>query len=392
VRLFHLLAGVLLLSAATVPFSGPGGVPQASEVACTIKRGGPLTSAPWPRTRLAFQRAWGAAPGRGVTVAVIDSGLEKPGPLAAMHTRTGYNVLDDSRETHDCANHGTAVAAIIAAPAVPGSRFVGVAPEATILPIKQSNGETQANGTAAIAAAIRLAIAARAQVANLSVSVTTPTPALRAAVRAADRAGLVLVCAAGNDGQGNNLPTYPAAYSPRFPNVIAVSATDANDAAAPFTQTGSYVDLAAPGLDVPVPASGGGFLKAQGTSFAAPYVTGTVALMLSADPSLRGHPDRVRRRLEATADAPPATVPDKAYGYGIVNPYLAVNAVVDDAAPTVAPAPAAPLPAPTAPAAADRHLQHVALGAAAALLGLAVLAVAGAAVIRGARRRPGRPG
>jgi membrane-anchored mycosin MYCP len=90
---------------------------------------------------------------------------------------------------------------------------------------------------------------------------------------------------------------------------------------------------------------------------------------------------QVRSRIEATADPPPQTVPDPRYGYGIVNPFLAVTAVRDDAV-TSSPAPQSPLPAPAAVRPADRHLEHVALGSGVTLLGIAILAVAATAVLR----------
>jgi membrane-anchored mycosin MYCP len=383
-------AVALLFACATAPIAGSADAQSA--VDCLVKRGGPLTQTPpWAQTRLGFQRAWSATPGQGVRVAVIDSGLEKPSPeLSALKTAVGYNVLDHSTITHDCANHGTGVAAIIAAPPTADSSFVGVAPDATIIPIKQSDADTNANGSNTLAAAILEAIALRVKVANLSVTVTSPTAALHAAVESAAKAGLILVCAAGNDGQGNNLPTYPAAYSPQFSNIIAVSATDVNDSAASFSETGNYVDIAAPGLNVEVPSSGGGYAVVSGTSFATPYVTGTVALMLAANPNMT--PEQVRNRLEATADPPPVSVPDSKYGYGIVNPYLAVTAVREDVAAPSSATPQPPLAARAAPVPADRHLQHVALGAAVALLGLAALVVAGAAVLRGQHSQRGPRG
>jgi membrane-anchored mycosin MYCP len=388
-------AAAFVFACATIPLTSSAGSSHAQgaiAVDCTIKRGGSLTQTPpWAQTRLGFQRAWSATPGQGVSVAVIDSGLEKPSPaLSGLKTRVGYNVLDHSTITHDCANHGTGVAAIIAAPFTTDSSFVGVAPDATIVPIKQSDTEVNANGSNTLAAAILKAISLHVKLANLSLTVTTPTAALHAAVQSAARAGLILVCAAGNDGQGNNLPTYPAAYSTQFSNVIAVSATDAHDSAASFSETGNYVDIAAPGLNVEVPSSGGGYVMVSGTSFATPYVTGTVALMLAANPGMT--PAQVRSRLEATADPPPASVPDSKYGYGIVNPYLAVTAVREDVAAPSSPAPGPPLPARAAPVPPDRHLQHVALGSAAALLGLAALVVAAASVLRGQRAQRGQSG
>jgi membrane-anchored mycosin MYCP len=121
-----------------------------------------------------------------------------------------------------------------------------------------------------------------------------------------------------------------------------------------------------------MPARQSGYRKDSGTSFATPYVSGTVALLLAAHSGLT--PAQVRARLEATADPPPVSVPSNTYGYGIIDPFLAVTAVRDDTAVLPSAARGAPLPPPVAVRGANRHLQHVALAAGLGLIGLAVLA------------------
>jgi membrane-anchored mycosin MYCP len=391
-----LLVGALGLTVAI----RSGGMARAAPVstACQVKVGGPLAGTPWAQNRLDFQHAWSITTGQGVVVAVIDTGLDRRHPqLRSVHVAQGVDVISGAPRQHnvrDCDGHGTGVTSIIAAQRVQGVSFAGVAPGATIVPIKQTNTRSDRSGTAAgIARGIEAAIAAHARVANISVTVTTPTAALRAAVTRAARANLVIVAAAGNDGQSDNFAAYPAAYSTRFPNVIAVSASDAQDAIGKFADTGDYVTVAAPGVGVETPAPIQGYLSQDGTSFAAPYVTGAVALVLAAHPELTAA--EVRNRIEATADRPPATVPDAHYGYGIVNPYLAVTAIRDDAIAVPNASSAPPLPARAAAPPADQHLAHVALASAVLLLVLAVLAVlaaTGAAVLRGARSSTRRGG
>ena len=380
--------GLTGLAASAGPAAGAA-LPQCDP----IKVGGSLNGVtPWAQTRLDFQRAWTVTKGKGVVVAVIDTGLDpRHEQLHGVRLAAGHNVLPGfpPNDVTDCSGsgHGTMVTGIIAAQHSDQASFVGVAPEVTIVPIKQTN--TGNSGDAdGIAAGINAAVDAKAQVVNISVTVANPEHRLDAALARAAKANLVIVAAAGNDGGGQNLPAYPAAFSAQYPNIIAVSASDAQDAIGPFSETGSYVDVAAPGVDLRVAAPVRGYAKADGTSFAAPYVTGTVALVLAAHPDLTAA--EVRNRIEATADRPPATVPDRRYGYGIVNPYLAVTSVRDDS--VVAPTPAAgpPLPTVVAPPRADRHLAHVALATGAALLGLAVLAAAGAAVLRGRRSAEAR--
>lgn len=364
----------------------PGSLPQArAEQPCTVKPGSALTGIPWAQRRLNFQRLWDITEGQNVTVAVIDTGLDTRHPqLAGMTVRPGNDVVDNLHTTRDCDGHGTAVTSIIAAQPSSSSAFVGVAPQATIVAIKQTNTQDDKSGNAeTLARGIDAAVNAGAQVANVSVSVTNPTPQLRAAVQRAASVGLIIVAAAGNAAQNGNPTTYPAAYSTQFPNVIAVGATDSKDVAAPFSETGGYVDIAAPGAGVVAAAPVRGYVKLDGTSFAAPFVTGTVALLLAAHPDLTAA--QVRDRLEATADAPPASVPNNRYGYGIVNPYLAVTAVRSGAGAPATRHAAAPLPPPVVPHPPSHHLEHVALAVAAILLALVVLVLVAAAVLRGAR-------
>ena len=170
-----------------------------------------------------------------------------------------------------------------------------------------------------------------------------------------------------------------------------MSATDRNDAVAPFSETGAYVTVAAPGVGVPVVVRPRRLRVGRRDQLrdAVRHRHGRAAALGVPD---HVRPSRIRNRIIATADSPPATVPDPAYGYGIVNPYRAVTALRNDAPPPSPVARTALLPAPR-PAAArpDHHTRDVALGSAAVLLGLGVLAVAGAAVLRGAvARRPAR--
>jgi membrane-anchored mycosin MYCP len=388
---------VALAAGVTVGVLGlPGALAgAAADVAsCSIKPGVPAGSAiPWAQNRLNFQRVWPVTTGAGVLVAVIDTGLDKSHPqLRGVATRPGTDVVSSkpSASTVDCDGHGTMVTSIIAAQHVNGESFVGVAPGATILAIKQTDSSQQGGGGDAdgIGRGIEAAIKAHAEVANLSVFVQAASPLLDKAVADAANAGLVIVAAAGNFAQNGNPATYPAAYSTKYPNIIAVGATDTQDVIGPFSEFGNYVDITAPGVGVETPSALSGYAKNDGTSFAAPYVTGTVALMLAANHGMSAA--EVRNRLEATADPPPASVPDARYGYGIVNPYLAVTSIRDDAPAPASTSPPRPLPARAAAPPADRHLQHVALAAALVLLGLAVLAVVGAAVLRGQRRAYGQ--
>ncbi|MGI8679355.1 MAG: S8 family serine peptidase [Jatrophihabitans sp.] len=385
------LAVGVLVAASVAPGFAVEPAWAGSNDPCDVKAG--LKNLPdlWPQKRLDYTRAWTVTRGAHVLVAVIDSGLNQQfdSQLQRMHERPGTDVIGGTftaSDTRDCYGHGTEVTSIVAA--APGSNnFSGVAPDATVLPIKQTNTQGDKTGTSdGLARAIDKAVDANAAVANVSVTTPNDSPVLKAAVAHAARRGMVIVAAAGNDGDAANQPAYPAAYSTVFPNVIAVSASDQNDQIAPFSETGNYVTVAAPGVNVPAIAGRGGYSSASGTSFATPYVTGTVALLKAAFPSMSVA--RIRNRLIATADAPPATVPDRTYGYGIVNPFLAVTTLRDDVPPLSPAASTRLLPPLRAHTPPNHHTRTLALGSAAVLLGLAVLAMVGAAVLRGRRRTP----
>jgi membrane-anchored mycosin MYCP len=385
------LASVLLL----VPTVTAAPVADASlSPECKVKIGTTeVRSEPWEHRRLDARRVWPITDGSGVLVAVIDSGFNaEQAQLHKIHVRAGVNVsgVFGPADTRDCVYHGTAVTGIIAAATVRGVYFTGIAPGVTIMPIKEQQGDEQP-GTNHIAQAIDAAVAARADVINVSITTVVGTPELERAVAAAERAGIVIVAAGGNDGSSSNLAAFPAAYSTNYPNVLAVAMTDQNDQVSGVSTRGTYINIAAPGKGVELPMPKVGYLANQdGTSFATPVVTGTVALVRAAHPTLSAA--QVVSRIEATADAPPGVgVPNAAYGYGIVNPYLAVAAIRDDSARPVPVAPPKPIPPVTPRPAASRHRQHLALGVGAAILGLAVVVALVAALVRRSSALSGPP-
>jgi type VII secretion-associated serine protease mycosin len=344
---------------------------------------------------LNVQSVWSLTRGAGIRVAVIDSGVNFSNPqLRGIAHAAGVSVIPSvDPGTRDCFGHGTAVAGLIAAQPTPNQAFTGVAPDVTIIPIKQTNTPDDKSGTAAgIAAGIEQAIRLHADVVNVSIAYNAATPAMAAAVADARAHSVIIVAAAGNDAQNGNAAAYPAAYAASADNVIAVSAVDRKDQVGTFSTTGNYVTVAAPGQGVSLPASFHGFFVNQsGTSYAAPLVTGTVALMLAAH---GGHgsltPAQVKGRLETSADAPPAAVPDPQYGYGVADPLLAVTSTGDGSLASTPTVHATPLPAPTAPRPASHHLRHLALALALVLGALALVVLVAAAVLRRAGTPPPR--
>lgn len=391
-RLLLPVAAVLvgaLASAGPMSLASAAALPQQLPSDCaSIQRGASSAGTPWAQTRLGVDQVRPLTRGAGVRVAVIDSGFDyRQVQLRGIKIDDPINVTSATASTDvtDCVGHGTGVIGLIAGQPVAGSLFAGIAPAATIIPIKETDSaENQKTPISALVRGIYAAIAARAQVVNISLVGTVGTAPLRQAIAAAAQAGIVVVAASGNDGASSNQVSYPAAYASEFTNVIAVGATDDHDVVADFSTRGSYVSVCAPGVNLAMPARLVGYqTQQQGTSFATPLVTGTVALMLAAHPTMT--PAQVRARLEMTADAPPATVPSPEYGYGIINPYLAVTAVTDPAA-AAQPSPVrSSVPAQAAPARPDRHLQHTAQIAALALLALTIAMAVGAVVVRRTR-------
>ena len=301
---------------AGLPGPRPGCPPQQGVVA--------PAAAPWAQQELGFASVWKRTRGGGVTVAVVDSGVDAnpqfgdrviPGPDLVAGTKPGIP------PGADCVGHGTAVASIIAAAPVPGVSFTGVAPAARILSVKISGTDTFP--TSVTPQGIMDAVQFGADVINLSLATPDDVPALRNAVEYALRHNVVVVAAAGNDLPHDSTgPFYPAAY----PGVLAVGAVGPGDVLAGFSDRYTPVGVTAPGVNV-TSAYPGTFPAAydpaqNGTSFAAAFVSGVVALVRSAHPGLNAA--QVVARIEATAHG--GTSPGT--GHGMVDPVRAVTAVL----------------------------------------------------------------
>lgn len=314
----------VLLSAASAasaaqavpPIDQPGGLDAGS---CLPPSATVVAEKPWAQRRLTPERAWPLTTGAGVTVAVVDTGVDASVPQLAGRVLPGVDMWNPKGTGNsDCLGHGTFVAGIIAAAPRTGSGLVGVAPEAVILPVRQSNnrGEGSAEG---LARAIRYAADAGVGVINVSLSTFYSTTALVDAVRYAEERDVVVVAAASNEGASGNPVAYPAAY----PTVLAVAALDPSGKASTFSASGHHISLAAPGIDiVSTGPRGAGHYVGSGTSYAAPFVSGVAALVRARFPHLTAA--QVRERITRTADHPSRILPDEGLGWGVVNPYAAV--------------------------------------------------------------------
>ncbi|GGT41754.1 type VII secretion-associated serine protease mycosin [Streptomyces chromofuscus] len=402
-----LVAAATLLTATTLltpPAAAAGKLPYSDQ--CTFPNG-LYPGRPWSLQRVMLDELWSRSTGEGVRVAVIDTGVDvKNRQLTdAVDVKAGRNLLprnlkDDNGDpiergkengTTDTVGHGTKVAGIIAARPTSGTGFVGLAPEATIIPIQQNDAEGHGD-TASLAAAIRHAVQAEAGVINISQDTSNavkPDPDLEQAVKEALAQKIVVVASAGNDGDGGNVKeTYPASYD----GVLAVAASDRNNERASFSQSGDFVDVAAPGVDMISTVPQGGHCSDNGTSFSAPYVAGVAALIKAR------HPDWTARqivaRIEQTAERTIAGH-DRLVGWGVVDP---VRALTEDDHPIESPNPREGLTQAEAPTPGKfslgetpdernaRLATYVAVGAAVLAAGLGGTAVA----IRDARRRARR--
>jgi subtilisin family serine protease len=270
------------------------------------------------------------AHGLNVLVAVIDSGIDLKQPELANSIAESFDELG-SKEGPQV--HGTGVAGAIVAHA----RLMGSAPAAKILAIRAfgTTPKGAESSTFVVLKGLDYAAAHGAQVVNMSFA--GPKDALiERGIAAAAARGIVMVAASGNAG-----PKSPPLYPGANPNVIAVSATDAQDRLFAASNRGGYVAVAAPGVDIFLPAPDEKYQMTSGTSFSAAYVSGLVALMLERNPALK--PDEVRAILTKTARDLGAPGRDDLFGAGEADAFAAVSAVAS--------APAAPVTAASEPAA-----------------------------------------
>ncbi|WP_432715282.1 type VII secretion-associated serine protease mycosin [Streptomyces lavendulae] len=376
--------------------SAPPPPPYALRLAgageCTFPMKKQIADRPWALQRLMLDALWARTKGKGVRVAVIDTGVDRANPQlsGALDPGAGRDFLDPKGGdgTNDTVGHGTKVAGLIAARPQEGTGFVGLAPEATVIPIRQNDG--QGNGNAAtLAQAIDHAVAKGAQVINISQDTDAPLTSdsdLGKAVQRALDAKAVVVASAGNDGlTGQKRRTYPAA----FPGVLAVASSDRNNERAAFSQPGDFIGVAAPGVDMVSTVPGFGQCIDNGTSFSAPYVAGVAALLRAEHPQWT--PQEVVWQIQNTAERA-VNGRDDYVGWGVVDP---VRAVTQDREAPRAPVPDPGPPPAAAPRAAELALSETAqereerIGTYALGVGAVLIAViaATATVVREARRR-----
>ncbi len=287
----------------------------------------------WALDVLHTDRIWQTTKGGGITVAVLDTGVDDRHPDLAGNVLAGKDLVGfgAGRGDRSWARHGTAMAGIIAGHGHGegnGDGVLGIAPEARILPVRviledgdPARGKARDTRGTALAEGIRWAADHGADVINLSLGDDSksahPEPAEDAAVQYALKKGVAVVASAGNGGERGDHISYPAAY----PGVIAATAVDENGARAAFSTRRWYATVAAPGDDIVIADPDRKYYEGWGTSAASAFVSGTVALLRAAHPHLT--PAQLKQLLRDTArDAPPGGR-DDSRGFGLIDPAAA---------------------------------------------------------------------
>jgi type VII secretion-associated serine protease mycosin len=291
----------------------------------------------WHLSYLKVAEAHKMSTGKGVTVAVIDTGVASHPDLSGSVLKGIDYVSPGGTGQSDVDGHGTGMAGLIAAHGSGQSGAQGIAPDAKILPIRILKSGPRA---AEVGRAIQWAVDHGADVINLSIGGGVD-PATLDALAAAAKANVVVVAGAGNkpDAFGVTAPAF-------VPSVIAVTAVDRQGKLDPISATGPEVDLAAPGTDIETTRLNSGYREGTGTSDASAIVAGAAALVRSKYPDLSA--TEIMDRLESTADDKGTPGLDNQYGHGVVNLVAALSAPAGSAQPSAGPSATTASPAPTA--------------------------------------------
>ncbi|MEN3304671.1 MAG: hypothetical protein V7603_873 [Micromonosporaceae bacterium] len=309
----------------------------------TIAYAGAVSATEWQLTSLHARQAWRLSTGAGVIVAVLDSGVDAGHADLTGQVLPGADFVDGSTDGRkDFVGHGTTVAGLIAGRERAGG-VMGMAPRAKILPVRVLDRENRYADAATVARGLRWAVDHGARVVNLSLGGTGRSLSLANAIEYAYEHDVVIVACTGNlAAGGGNEVWYPA----REAGVLAVSGLTQSRSRGsthlslwPGALTGPTTVLTAPAVDL-LGAKPGGYWRVQGTSFAAPLVSGAAALVRAHWPRMSAA--NVINRLIRTAQDLGARGRDNTYGYGEVNPLVALTAPVA----TVAANPLAPVPVP----------------------------------------------
>ncbi|KUF20392.1 serine protease [Streptomyces silvensis] len=271
----------------------------------------------WYLGAMGVEDLWEVSTGRGIKVAVVDSGVTET-PSLNGRVQNGKDVTGQSGDAlDDYDGHGTTMAELIAGSGR-GGGLKGLAPGARVISFRTSLENKLSSKESDSAEAIRAAADSDAKIINMSITVDFDYPQNREAVKYAFSKGKLLIAGVGNDAEKKNFIGYPAAYS----NVVGVSAADKSGKVAKYSEFGKYVDLAAPGRDIPhwCDATFRSYCEGEGgTSAATAIASASAALIWSKHPNWTAN--QVLRVLIDTAGRSwPKDKPSDYLGHGLVRP------------------------------------------------------------------------
>lgn len=265
----------------------------------------------WNLPLIGMEQSWDVSEGSSdVIVAVVDTGVDMEHPEFKGKLVEGYNVLEDNNSPQDDNGHGTHVSGVIAARTNNDDGIAGITWKSKLMPIK-AIGADGSGSAVDIAQGIYWATDHGADVINLSVGNYTSSAALKEACQYAYNNNVVLVAASGNDA--TDQPSYPAAYD----EVLSVAAVDHRKERADFSNFGEYVDVAAPGVDIPSTYIYSDYASLSGTSMACPHVAALASLVRSVHHDMKNSDVMELIRQSAVDLGPPGH--DQLYGYGMIN-------------------------------------------------------------------------
>lgn len=267
----------------------------------------------WGHTNLNLSEAQKATKGRGVKIAILDTGCDMNHPDLKDRVIASKDFTNSRSGASDVQGHGTHCAGIALA-SENGTGVIGAAPEASLIVAKVlgDNGSGSVDG---IAKGIEWAIEQGADVISMSLGGPGADSWIPPALAKAEAAGVLVIAAAGNEGPGANTCGYPGLYQP----CIAIAATDSSNAVASFSSRCSAVFAACPGVSILAPYPGGRYARLSGTSMATPYKAGTAGLWIASHPAIakKDRPKAYRAALQAACkDLAPAGR-DTATGFGL---------------------------------------------------------------------------
>jgi len=268
----------------------------------------PMSGSEWHLTTIGAPTAWSYSKGAGITIAILDTGVDGTHPDLAANMVPGWNFYGNNSDTSDPNGHGTTVAGAAAAVTNNSTGVASVAGSAKIMPIRVADPSAYALWST-VAQGITYAADHGARVVNLSYEGASASSTIQSAASYLRSKGGVLFVAAGNTGAVDNTPPTDL--------MMVVAATLQDDSHASWSTYGSFVDISAPGYNIISTAPGGAYWYCWGTSLSTPIVAGTAALILAKRPDFT--PSQVDATLKSSATDLGASGPDVYFGAGRVN-------------------------------------------------------------------------